>query len=301
MERIQSAIAKARAARHGSPEAPAAGEAAAPGAQSGTLPGVLPGVLAAARPPSARPDLAAAHARDAAWEELAEVTVSHRTLDANRIVAHSPGAAASVFDVMRTNLLRQMRANGWTRVAITSPGSACGKTTTCLNLAFSLGRQNDLRTMVIELDLRRPSMARLMGRKAPPRFADVLAGRAAPQTHLFRVGPNLAFGINPGMTPDSAELLASTQAAAEIDAIEARWRPDVMLFDLPPALVTDDTLAFLDQVDCVLMVAGAEQSTVGEIDRCGQELAAHTKVLGVILNKCRYMDHNEGYGHAGEY
>ena len=75
-----------------------------------------------------------------------------------------------------------------------------------------------------------------------------------------------------------------------------------MLFDMPPLLVSDDTIAFLDQVDCVLMIAAAEESTMGEIDRCGKELARHTQVLGVVLNKCRFMDRDEGYDYDyGDY
>jgi Mrp family chromosome partitioning ATPase len=276
LERIQSAIAKARAARQG---------------QADPQPH-------AARP--AVPGGAADMPVRTAWAELPEVRLDPRRLQAGRIVAHHSGVEAAAYDMMRTNLMRQMRDHGWTRVAVTSPGSACGKTTTCLNLAFSLARQADLRVMVLELDLRRPSMARLLGLKEAGRFAEVLDGSAEPEQHLLRIGENLVLGTNAAPVDNPAELLHSTQAAAAIDAIEARYKPDIILFDTPPALASDDTLAFLDQVDCALIVAAAEQSTVGEIDRCGTELAAKTQVLGVILNKCRFMDVAEGYGH-GDY
>lgn len=277
MERIQHAIAKARAARQGV----SAPEPASP---------------VAARPATAEAAVAAA------WHALAEAPISTRRLDASRVVAYRTGPDAAVFDVMRTNLMRQLRENGWTRVAITSPGSACGKTTTCLNLAFSLARQSDLRVLVLEMDLRRPTMARALGlTSGEHRFAAVLAGSEAPERQLLRRGANLAFGINSSAIPSPAELLHSAGAAAAVDAIEARFRPDVILFDTPPVLVGDDTLAFLDQVDCALMIAAAEKSTVGEIDRSGKELAAHTQVLGVVLNMCRYMDREEGYGHGGDY
>jgi len=72
-----------------------------------------------------------------------------------------------------------------------------------------------------------------------------------------------------------------------------------MIFDTPPLLVSDDTLGFLDQVDCVLLVAEAEATTIDEIDNCEQELAARSNVLGVVLNKCRYM--GKGYGYDYDY
>jgi len=58
-------------------------------------------------------------------------------------------------------------------------------------------------------------------------------------------------------------------------------------------LVSDDALAYLDQVDCALMVAAAEETTVAEIEKCGKDLAMRTQVLGVVLNKCRYMEDEE--------
>jgi Mrp family chromosome partitioning ATPase len=73
-----------------------------------------------------------------------------------------------------------------------------------------------------------------------------------------------------------------------------------MIFDLPPMLVSDDTTAFLKNVDCVLLIAGAEISTISQVDACEREIAEHTNVLGVVLNKCRF--HEEESGHAyGEY
>ncbi len=89
----------------------------------------------------------------------------------NHIVAASAGKDAVPFDLMRTRLLQQMRANQWRRVAITSPGPACGKSTIALNLAMSLARQPDLRTVLAEMDMRRPSLSRMLGcapRKALP-------------------------------------------------------------------------------------------------------------------------------------
>jgi protein-tyrosine kinase len=278
MERIQTAIAKARAARL----------ATGGTAQHAEVP-VAPTAPGAATGPTA------------AWMKLAEATLKPRKLDAARIVAHRPGPEAAPFDLMRTNLLRHLREQNWTRVAITSPSSGCGKTTTSLNLAFSLARQADLRVMVLELDLRRPSMARTLGLSGPLRFSGVLDGSESMQTQLLRWGTNLAFGVSSDPVSSPAELLSSARAAEVVDAIEARYRPDVMLLDVPPVLVSDDTIAFLDQVDCALMVAAAEHSTFGQIDRTGKELAEHTKVLGVVLNKCRLLDRNDGYGYDGDY
>ena len=68
-----------------------------------------------------------------------------------------------------------------------------------------------------------------------------------------------------------------------------------MMFDLPPLRVNDDAMAFLGQVDCALIIAAAEKTTIKEIDRCERDVGRQTFVLGVILNRCRYMDSSDSY------
>lgn len=272
MERIQSAIAKGRAAR-----------------QQGTSLTV----------PLSQPPATQDTGVIAAWSALPAAVIDQRHFEMVRIVAHQPGNQATAYDLMRTNLMRHLREQNWTRVAVTSPGGACGKTTTCVNLAFSLARQSELRVLVLEMDLRRPAMMKTLGLEGGARMAAVLAGTEPPERGLVRFGTNLAFGVSSAPVANPAELLSSTQAAAAVDAIEERYKPDVIVFDMPPLLVIDDTMAFLDQIDCALMVAASEKTTVSEIDRAGKELADHTTVLGVVLNKCRFMGDQDGYSYAG--
>lgn len=262
MERIQSALAKARAAR----DRKLQGTNPATGKKS---------------------------TETGPWPGLTELTLNPGHLERNRIVALHPGPQAASFDVMRTNLLRTLRTNGWTRVAITSPTPGCGKSTLAANLAFSLARLADTRVLVIELDLRHPSLIRMLGATADQNFAGMLAEGKVDYGQIRRAGPNLAFALNAHQMENPAELLSAARTADLIDELETQLRPDVILFDLSPVLVSDDAIAFLDQVDCALMVAAAEESTVSEIDKCGKDLAKRTQVLGVVLNKCRYMEQEE--------
>lgn len=265
MERIQSALAKARSARDRK-------------LQSGN--------------PSAT-------AESGPWQELAEIRLDQIVLDRNRVVALQPGQTAASFDVMRTNLLRTLRANSWTRVAVTSPTPGCGKSTVALNLAFSLARLTDKRVLLVELDLRRPSLLGMLGQSGGTQFAAGLTGGQLDMAQVKRVGPNLALALSARGVASPAELLSAPRTADLIDELEARLRPDVILFDMSPMLAGDDALAFLDQVDCALMVAAAEETTVAEIEKCGKDLAKRTQVLGVVLNKCRYMEDEEARPYAG--
>jgi protein-tyrosine kinase len=239
--------------------------------------------------------------RETLWAELTEFRPRDRRLERNLIVSQRAGPQAKHFDMIRTRLLHQLRANDWRRVAITSPGSACGKTTLALNLALSLGRQPDLYTLLAEFDLRRPSVAELIGLSGERQFSNVLAGEASAEEHLVRIGSNLALATNRHPVPDAAELLQGVKAGLAMDAIEAKFAPDVVICDMPPLLLTDDTMAFIDQIDCVLLVAAAERTNMDEIEKCSAELAARCNFLGVVLNKCRYLDRSESYGYGYGY
>jgi Mrp family chromosome partitioning ATPase len=276
MERIQLALEKARARRNDDVRGDPARRA---------LPNSDP-------VPTARNTT-----RSKVWAALPGFLPDPTLLDNNRVVAATTGLPAIPFDVMRTKLLYQMRSNNWRRLAITSPGIGCGKTMTCVNLAFSLSRQSDVSTMVIELDLRRPTMAKVLGLTDSLLFASVMEGSALPEEHMMRYGANLIFATNHSPARNPAELLQGVDSARIIDAVEERFKPDVMIFDMPPVLVSDDTMAFLDQVDCCLLIGAAETTTIEEIEKCSQEIASRTNLLGVVLNKCRYMEKTVDYGY----
>lgn len=274
MERLQAAIAKARAERQGlAPAVPIA----PPGPAGGAV--VEEGVAAA-------------------WAALTPFNPPARTFEAGRIVSMTGGRDAPAFDVVRTKVLHQMKQNGWKRLAITSPTAGCGKSTVALNLGFSLSRQKDRRTILCEADLRRPSMARTLGIKDRNSFARVLTGDGGFAQNALRYGDNFALSITDQAARHPAETLHGSGVPDILDRIEADYAPDIMIFDLPPLMVTDDALAFLVHVDCVLLIAAAEMSTVSQIDSCEREIASRSNVMGVVLNKCRYSGPEYGYGYG---
>lgn len=229
------------------------------------------------------------------WTDLPEHVPSKRQLVQNRIVASESGRGATDFDVIRTRLLQQMALNNWKRIAITSPTAGCGKSTMVMNLAFSLSRLTEQRTLVAEMDMRKPSLATSLGIKNEHRFAEVLAGRAAFEDHAVRIGDNLIFATNDTPVPAAAELLQSGRTAKALDQITNAYDPTVILFDMPPMMTGDDTMAFLGRVDAVLLIAAAETSTIKQIDACERDIASQTNVMGVILNKCRYTGNDNAY------
>ncbi|MCB6180105.1 CpsD/CapB family tyrosine-protein kinase [Rhodobacter sp. Har01] len=275
MERIQSAIEKARQRR------------------VGTLPDPAPRGPAPAAP-QATPDRV-----QQAWQALEEYTPDPAVMKRSRILTYAGGPDAAPFDMMRTKVLQQMRANGWRRLAITSPGKACGKTTVSANLAFGIARQPEMRLALIEMDMRRPALAQALGiGSGPQQISRVFEGKDPLSRQLLRFGTNLALGVNHAVVANTSELLHSPAVPDVLAAMEADLGLTLMLFDTPPMLAADDMLAFVSKVDCVLLVAAAESTSIAEIDRCERELSEQTNVLGVVLNKCRYTEPSYGYGYG---
>lgn len=233
-----------------------------------------------------------------AWRALPQYTPNERLLKNNRVMSYFGGAAAQPFDMMRTRLLQQYKTNGYRRIAITSPTPKCGKSTIAANLAFGLARQTELRVLVIDIDMRRPEFANLIGIRDNLAFARVLSGHEPPEAHMTAYGNNLAFATNRVPVANSSEILHSAFARQQIEMVEKKFAPDLVIFDAPPMLASDDTISFLDFVDGAILVAAAEQTSIDEVDVCETEIASATNMIGVVLNKARYTQNGYGYDQA---
>lgn len=275
MERIQAAIQKAKEKR-----SDAAGVAFAPSPSR-------PAGRAAAQDEAVR----------AAWDQIPPFVPDPVRMRRERVVSFERSDPSHLtFDMLRTKVLRQMSEKGWTSLAITSPSSGCGKTMVSLNLAFSLAQQRDSRTVLMDLDLRRPALAKALGlRDMNHSIEELLQGDGALDRHFVRYGDGLAIGGNAMPARNPAELLHHPSTGQALAGLQAMLRPRVMLYDTPPMLTCDDMMALVPNVDCVLLVAGAGVSTIDEIDRCERDLDEQTNVLGVILNKCRYSNEDYNY------
>ena len=232
------------------------------------------------------------------WHYLPTFQPDPRHLSNQRVVsATRDHEAHTAFDVLRTRLLQALAENGWRRVAITSPNKGCGKTFAAANLAISLSRQEACRTVLLDLDLRRPTLNRVMGVTAPGPIADLLSGAVEPTEHLVRVGDNplhigqnLAFGFNNKAESYASELLLDKRTGQSLDEIEALLDPDVMLFDLPPALNSDDVISMQPYFDGVVLVLGGGITKPQDVKEVERRLGDRTPLLGMVLNQAEAID-----------
>lgn len=292
MERLQEALSRARDRRREAAAQPASAERVADGQSrpSSGPSGATTDTKAGDRATSATPVEVVA-----AWQSLPQYTPNENLLLNNRVLSFFGGVAAQPFDMMRTRLLQQCKTHGYRRIAITSPTPKCGKSTIAANLAFGLARQTELRIILIDIDMRRPELANILGIRDNLAFARVLGGHEPPEAHMIAYGNNLAFATNRVPSANSSELLHSAFARQQIELVEKKFAPDLVLFDAPPMLASDDTIGFLDFTDGALLVAAAETTSIDEVDVSETEIASATNMIGVVLNKARYTQGSYGY------
>jgi protein-tyrosine kinase len=226
------------------------------------------------------------------------VPVDRRHLQNMRIVAHDGSEGhTSHFDMLRTQILQRLEAASQNVVAITSPRSGCGKTVMAINLAMSIARQIEQGVLLVDLDLRKPQIARYLGLQPAAGIGDVIAGRCTPSEAMLvpdLCGHRLTVLATPNALSNPTEQIVSSTMRRVMSGLRKDPRYRVVLFDLPPMLSSDDFLAFLPQVDAALLVASAGETTVHDIAECERLIDPH-KLLGCVLNKVAESDGNYHY------
>lgn len=192
----------------------------------------------------------------------------------------------SAYKMLRTRTLQRMRQNNWHVIGVTSPLQGDGKSLTSVNLALSLARELTLSVILLELDLRRPTICKQFGVDPVKGFSDYLDGTAKLDEVLFRPEGTERIAILPNteVYENSSETLSSPRVATLIDELRGSDPGRVIICDLPPYLATDDVLAFAPLTDAFLVVV-SEGRTSREVLEKGLDILQELPLLGVVLNR----------------
>jgi Mrp family chromosome partitioning ATPase len=210
-------------------------------------------------------------------------------LESNRIIDGSSehaGAAAAAFRMLRTQVLQRMEERHWRSIAVLSPGSDDGKTTTAINLAVSLANDHRHTVLLVDFDLKRPTIADKLGIVPEMGADDVLRGNARVEDCLYHPANFDRLVVLPARAPleNSSEALAGPRCQELVAELRERYPDRILVFDLPPILGTDDALAFLPLVECALVVVAEGYTGRDDLLRC-MELLRKTPVVGTVLNR----------------
>lgn len=217
-------------------------------------------------------------------QSLPQLKLNPRALHDHRVLRDENVPATSAYKMLRTRVLQRMRRNGWNTLAVTGTCPNEGKSLTAINLAFSMARDLSTSVILVDLDLRKPSISRYLGVSPRHGIGDVLQGAVDVQRALFSPGmERLGLLLNERAYANSSELLTSpqmTELVTQLKLGEGR----IVVFDLPPLLAADDVLAFSPLVDGLLLVLS--QGTTRHDDLlAARELLQDINVVGAVLNR----------------
>ncbi len=234
------------------------------------------------------------------WEKsrpprrIQETELSSALLSSRRIVSYNGADHRSrPYDMLRTQVLQSMDLKGWKFLGITSPTPACGKTLTALNLALSIARQPERSVVLVDMDLQKPQVANSLGLSSGGGgVLGILEQRTTLNSEIIQVraGSQGIIVLPTAATKESSELMASRAMSTLLEDIKSEFRSHVIIFDLPPILSSDDAIAVLPQIDCVLLVVAVGLSKASEIGECNRHLQS-TEVVRVVLNKATDAGH----------
>lgn len=224
------------------------------------------------------------------------VEVPERVLLEHRLIAAVAGHEhKDAYRMLRTRVLQTMRDNNWTSVAVTGPASGCGKTLTSVNLAISLAMEVTNTVLLVDLDLRKPSIHEYFGYQPELGLSDYLLGDVPLHRILF--SPSIErLVVLPGREAiqNSSEMLRSPKMVALVNELKHRYPDRLIVFDLPPILAADDALAFAPYTDSMLLVAEAGGTSRDDLQKA-LELLKGAPVIGTVLNKANVTRGGYGY------
>lgn len=206
-------------------------------------------------------------------------------LSTNLVTALQPASSiAENYRLTRTNIDFLYEDNPPQVVLITSPEAGDGKTVTSVNLAITMA-ESGRRTLLIDLDLRRPTGHKLMGRERAPGFVDLLTHPGEFLLEEFETSiPYLHF-IPAGSTSNRpAELVGSSLLKDGINSLREMF--DTIIIDSPPVLAVTDAVVLSTLCDATVVVVNADATDQQALNVTRQTLeAVGVSIAGVILNR----------------
>lgn len=278
MDYLQGAIEKARQQREG-----AIGRTPVPGEQVPDHGQVKSGL-------DARVGVSTAESQKAPVEYTCtrHVELDPAVLAENRVIAGNvDDPRVEVYRQLRSQVLSRMKRDGYKTLAITSPQEGAGKSLTAVNLAITMSQEVNQTVMLVDLDLRAPSLSETLGIEIDKGIVDHLMHGEPLDEILLNPGfPRLVLLPGRPQGRHSSEILTSPAMNRFLGDITARYSDRIVIFDLPPLLRNDDAMVFVPYTDACLMIVEEGLTTSEDLER-SIRLLDDVDLLGTVLNKAK--------------
>ena len=212
--------------------------------------------------------------------------VDPQAMERNRVLLRMPDVGVSrAYKILRTRVLHRLAANNWYTLGITGTAAGEGKSLTSVNLALALAQDVNTSVFLVDLDLQRPQLGAYLGMSYEHGLTDYLTGQVDLDQIIYDIGvKRLAVVPNASSVENSSELLRSPRMGEFIAALEAQLPRRIVVFDMPPLMVTDDVLAFAPRVDTFLLVVSQGMTARRTLSNA-KEVLAEMNLMGVVLNR----------------
>jgi len=209
-------------------------------------------------------------------------------------------AAAEVYGKIKTRLIRNAEDYPSQRkMIITSTVKREGKSITAINLAISIARSYDHEVLLIDCDLRAPSIHKYLGIESEPGLVQCLREGLDPAEAIVRTDiNNLSVLTSGGVVDDPVELLSSAMTRATLDAIDRDDPERFIIIDMPPIMPFADAHSLLPFIGGVVFVVregiASTTNVMASLDAIGQD-----KLIGVVYNGAEVTGNPGGYYYYG--
>ena len=214
------------------------------------------------------------------------VYVPRNTLRNNKLMAFFDDSPISDrYKILRTKILQKTKEQGLNTILVTSPGEYEGKSLTAANLAISLAREVAHTVLLVDADLRNPSLHRLFGIEPVGGLSDCLLEDRSPADFLINPGINKLIILPQAKAHlDSTDIIGSPGMRDLIREMKHRYQDRYIIFDSPPLSGNADTLILSEYVDGVILVV-EYGSTEKDHVRKAIALLREVNLVGVVLNR----------------
>lgn len=247
-------------------------------------------------PPTAlRPSLATTPRRTIPADQLGEAIVGFRSRDER----------SRPFNLLRAQIARLV-SEGVRVIGVTSATPQVGKTFVACNLAAAMARLPEMNTVLVDLDLRRGSVAERFNIPVEEGVTEYLGGLTDDLASLAWGVEGESLTIYPTAEKRvlSSELLAGARFQGLVESMRAVPAPAVVLCDLPPVFANDDSMIIGELIDGYIMVVEDGVTTAKQV-KDSMRLLGSVRCFGTVLN--RYIkgfsggDYGYGYGKGNGY
>lgn len=217
------------------------------------------------------------------------------------IVENKPKSPVSeAYRTLRTNIQFSSFDSDLKSILVTSSGPAEGKSTTIGNIAFTMA-QGGKKVVLIDCDLRKPSMHKKFGISNKIGLSDYLIGEASLEEVTVKYNDSLSLIPSGTIPPNPAEMISSNKMKAFIKQCEADY--DCVLVDAPPVIAVTDAQILSTFIGGVLLVVASAQADKDAAVKA-KELLVNVKanIIGVVLTKAKSKSgYGYGYGYGYYY